>query len=58
MEIKNEDVCVFILLKACEQANIIYLEDIKYQQGFNAGCRFMANLVEEFKDRERINGKN
>lgn len=48
-----KDICTYMLSKAVEQVNIIDKEDTRYQQGFNDGCKFMADIAEEFRRREQ-----
>lgn len=46
------DICTFMLSKAVDQARHLDREDVRYQQGFNDGCKFMADVAEEFRRRE------
>lgn len=56
MEMENheiKDICTYMLTKAVEQVKIIDKQDVRYQQGFNDGCKFMADVAEEFRRREQ-----
>jgi len=47
-----KDISSFILSKAVEQVKQNDKKDFSWQEGFTAGCRFMADIVGEFKNRE------